>query len=166
MTELPEFPDLDISSVVSTPGEKTDRPIEEIYADLNEISRMLKESALKIESGNGSLDFNVVNNVSIKSSNTALKVIGNGNIKIKGEAQTDKYIMSLLKDRGDGDVKNYWILCNKTNPNQNISIHIKAKATSSEGGTTWETINDDKTELVFLNNGWNIIKIEVGGWVV
>lgn len=55
MTELPKPPDLDINLIDLTPSEKGDkegsqksRPIEEIYADLEAISRTMKESVSRI----------------------------------------------------------------------------------------------------------------------
>ena len=53
MTELPKLPSFDINEAGSTPSGKSSkeaaRPMKEIYADFEEISRMMKEIRLRID---------------------------------------------------------------------------------------------------------------------
>lgn len=126
-------------------------------------------SDLEIISGDGKIDFITVNKTLIenKSSNKALKITGLGNIKIHGKTQDHKWCeMSLNAGEVMKRTYAYWVWCNKTNSNQNISISIKASVSDFWSCNYWQTKSYERTKIEFIKNGWNKINMELENIVV
>jgi hypothetical protein len=110
------------------------------------------ESKIEIQSGEGDIEFIDIIEIQVNGSNRALKVEGWGDMTINGETQDDgSYTFTMSKER----YRTHWVWCNKTNPNQNISIQIYARVNYDGGGTFWGTYDE-----VVINEGWNEIMID------
>ena len=108
------------------------------------------ESKIDIRRGEGDIEYIDITEIQINGSNEALKVEGYGDMTIYGRTQDDgSYTFTMTKER----YQTHWVWCNKTNPNQNITIEIHADIIGA--GLSWSTTNE-----VVIYDGWNEIEIE------
>ncbi len=123
------------------------------------------KSELKIKDGNGEIEFIIVNQNTIQGSKKAIKVSGKQDLTIYGKTQDHSWAeMTLWTGEHIKHSEIHWVWCNKTNINQNISIQIIASIEGRSNGDDWKTIENQRLGFIYLNNGWNELKIEFGGW--
>lgn len=114
------------------------------------------QSELKIVSGSGTIGFTNVTDRLVYNSIRALKVTGNGSMRIEGNVEDDSWSdMSLETDPSHF----HWVYCNKTYSSQNISISIAASTFGGDSGISWETrsyLGD--VDYIYVENGWQTIR--------
>ena len=112
---------------------------------------------IEIKAGLGEIEFVELNASDIVTSNTAMKINSNNDLTIYGEATEEEIPdMSLYIGEGDRYIELFWVWCDKSNPDENISLTISAHISYDGGGQFWGDVNN------YLQNGWNIIKLEHG----
>jgi hypothetical protein len=114
------------------------------------------KSNLEVIKGNAEIDFITIYNPETMRNIKTLQVNGTNSLTVYGEAQDDD--IYPLSQHGRPDL--YWILCNKTNPNQNISISLMAINNYRSGSTSWRTERLGDSRSIYLDEGWNIIEID------
>ena len=109
----------------------------------------------KITDGNGQLDYIRVNGIPMTYSQKTLRINSTDSLTIHGSAHINYKPLMSMADNSTSNWPDYWIYCEKTNENQNISILLKCY----HGGRHWLSgINMD--EAIYINEGWNRIKID------
>ncbi|MCK5560903.1 MAG: hypothetical protein KAJ51_09935 [Thermoplasmata archaeon] len=112
---------------------------------------------LEIESGNGSFEFIYSNSDTYYNVNTidALKIRGNSGMVISGSCKDNSWSELSIIDIGETRRSCIWVWCNKTDPEQNITISFNA-GIFGDGNVHW--ISDPEYQMV--ENGWNKILID------
>ena len=108
----------------------------------------------KITKGTGRLDFVQVNGTPRTLSPESLKVAGHDNITIHGSVYLNSTAVMSMADNSTSYRPDYWIFCEKTNENQNISLLLKCY----QGGRHWIS-GIDMNDVIYIEAGWNRIKI-------
>jgi len=85
------------------------------------------QTETKIRSGKGHLDYVMVNGTPLTVSPITLKVSGVGNISVHGHIRLfdNSYAYMSMADNSASTTPEYWVYCEKTNENQNISLYIR-----------------------------------------
>jgi hypothetical protein len=119
---------------------------------------------LKMISGEGEFEISEINRTDILTSKNTLKVYSDESVIIERKIEDDNEgEMSLKKAELESGMEHYWVWCNKSNPNQNISFYIDAHVRGVTRGSDWVTEHFyDEIKFQYLEHGWNLIRFEYG----
>jgi hypothetical protein len=118
------------------------------------LNNPILQNKTKISTGSGQLEFALVNNSNLTLTNSTLKVSGNDNMTIHGLAPDYSFPDMSMRDKSISFRYEYWVFCNKTNTDQNISLYIRGDS----GNKHWYSAGY-YTQGQSIENGWNRINM-------
>ncbi len=109
----------------------------------------------KIAKGIGQLDYVKVNGTPMTLSQETLEVQGVGNLTVYGSAYLDSFPSMSMAGNSTHQRRDYWVYCEKTIANQNISMYLRC----DQGSHGWIS-GTNVLNVQYIENGWNKIMIE------
>ncbi len=118
------------------------------------LNNPILQNETKIKTGFGQLEYAIVNNTNLTLTEQTLKVSGNDNMTIHGLIRDHSSPDMSMADNSRFSRYEYWVFCQKTNPDQNISLYIRGDS-GDKHWWSWYYY----TEGQYIENGWNKIKM-------